>query len=203
MNCKEAILLMHDYLDGDLTGPEATELKKHLIGCPSCQQHYAKLEKTGALVASSLKPAYAPSHLTTAAIMQKLPAQTKRSAWMKWPRRHPAATVAAIFVVLMLGSFMTMWNEDTQLVVHGSDLEQVVIKGNTVVVPEGQTYHGNLIVENGQIEVNGKIDGNLVVIDGNYALASTAQISGDITSVNMAVEWIWFKLNQMFALFVK
>ncbi|TNJ59509.1 anti-sigma factor [Paenibacillus hemerocallicola] len=202
MDCKEAILLMHDYLDGDVTGPEAAQLKKHLIGCASCQERYTKLEKAGALV-SSLKPVYAPSHMTTSAIMQSLPAPTKRSAWVKWPRRHPAASVAAIFLVVMLGSFLTMWNEDTQLVVHGSDLEQVVIKGNTVVVPEGHTVQGNLIIENGQIEVNGKINGNLVVIDGNYALASTAQISGDITSVNQAVEWIWFKLNQLFSMFVK
>lgn len=202
MDCKEAILLMHDYLDGDVTGPEAAQLKKHLIGCAGCQERYTKLEKAGALV-SSLKPVYAPSHMTTSAIMQSLPAPTKRSAWVKWPRRHPAASVAAIFLVVMLGSFLTMWNEDTQLVVHGSDLEQVVIKGNTVVVPEGHTVQGNLIIENGQIEVNGKINGNLVVIDGNYALASTAQISGDITSVNQAVEWIWFKLNQLFSLFVK
>jgi anti-sigma factor RsiW len=202
MDCKEAILLMHDYLDGDVTGPEAAQLKKHLIGCANCRERYTKLEKAGALV-SSLKPVYAPSHMTTSAIMQSLPAPTKRSAWVKWPRRHPAASVAAIFFMVMLGSFLTMWNEDTQLVVHGSDLEQVVIKGNTVVVPEGHTVQGNLIIENGQIEVNGKINGNLVVIDGNYALASTAQISGDITSVNQAVEWIWFKLNQLFSMFVK
>ncbi|GAA3409735.1 zf-HC2 domain-containing protein [Paenibacillus hodogayensis] len=201
MNCKEAILLMHDYLDGDVTGPEAAELKKHLLGCPSCQARFAKLEKSGALV-SSLKPVYAPSHLSTFAIMQGLPAPAKRSAWMKWPRRHPAATVAAVFFLVMLGSFLSMWNEDTQLVVHG-DLEQVVVKGNRVYVPEGHIVQGNLIVENGEVEVKGKINGNLIVIDGKYALASTAQISGDVKSVNQAVEWIWFKVNQIFSLFVK
>lgn len=201
MNCKEAILLMHDYLDGDLTGSEAAELKKHLIGCADCRAHYSKLEKAGA-IASSLRSVAAPSHLTTASIMQKLPMPPKRTAWMKWPRRHPAATVAAVFIIVMLSSFMTMWNQNTQLALQG-DLEQVVIKGNTVVVPEGHVVEGNLIVENGQVEVNGKIDGNLVVIDGNYALASTAQISGNITSVNMAVEWIWFKVNQLVELFVK
>jgi len=201
MNCKEAILLMHDYLDGDVTGPEAAELKKHLIGCAGCQARYTKLEKTGAIV-SSLKPVYAPSHLTTASIMQRLPAPTKKTAWMRWLRRHPAAAVAAVFIMVMLGSFMSMWNENTQLVLQG-DIEQVVVKGNTVIIPEGHVVEGNLIVENGQIEVNGKINGNLIVIDGNYALASTAQISGDITSVNQAVEWIWFKVNQFFSLFAK
>lgn len=202
MDCKEAILLMHDYLDGDLTGPEAVQLKEHLNGCAGCRTRFAKLEKAGALV-SSLKPVYLPSHITTASIMQKLPAPAKRAAWVKWPRRHPAATVAAIFFIVMLGSFLTMWNQETQLVVHGSDLEQVVIKGNTVLVPEGNTVQGNLIVENGQIEVKGNINGNLIVIDGNYALASTAHISGEITSVNQAVEWIWFKMNQIFSSFVK
>lgn len=201
MNCKEAILLMHDYLDGELPAAEAVELKKHLLGCTSCRERYAKLEKTEAIV-SSLKPVQAPSRLTTAAIMSNLPAPAKRAVWTKWPRRHPAASVAAIFFLVMLGSFLTMWNQGSQLVLHG-DIEQVVVKGNTVVIPEGHTVHGNLIVENGQIVVNGKIDGNLTVIDGNYALASTAQISGDIRSVNQAVEWIWYKLDQFFSMFVK
>ncbi|MFC3771217.1 zf-HC2 domain-containing protein [Paenibacillus sp. GCM10012303] len=201
MNCKEAILLMHDHLDGNLNGPEAAELKKHLGTCPGCRERYAKLDKAGALV-SSLKPVPPPSHLTTAFIMQGLPAPAKRIVWMKWVRRHPAASVAAIFFVVMLGSFLSMWNQNTELVVHG-DMEQLVIRGHTVVVPEGKTVQGNLIIENGQVEVNGKINGNLTVIDGNYALASTAQISGDITSVNQAAEWIWYKVNQMISLFTK
>lgn len=202
MDCKEAILLMHDYLDGDLTGPEAERLKRHFQSCASCRERYAKLEKAGALVAS-LKPVCAPSPMSTLAIMQKLPAPKRRSIWAAWPRRHPAATVAALFVIVMLGSFLTMWDEGTQLVVQGSDLEQIVIKGNTVVVPEGHTVRGNLIIEHGDIEVDGKIEGNLVVIDGKYALASTAHISGEITSVNQAVGWIWFKLNHLFSQLVK
>ncbi|PYI50576.1 zf-HC2 domain-containing protein [Paenibacillus flagellatus] len=201
MNCKEAILLMHDYLDGELAGAEAAELKKHMAACPECRQRYAKLERAGMLI-RSLKPAAPPSGLTTASIMQSLPAPAKRVAWTRWPRRHPAATVAAVFFMVMLGSFLSMWNQDTQLALQG-DLDQVVVKGHTVVVPEGRTVEGNLIVENGQVEVQGKINGNLVVIDGNYALASTAQISGEIQSVNQAVEWLWFKVNQFISLFAK
>ncbi|MDF2724715.1 MAG: anti-sigma factor [Paenibacillus sp.] len=201
MNCKEAILLMHDYLDGELPAPEAIELKKHLLVCPDCKERYAKLEKTEAII-TSLKPVQARCQLTSAMIMNSLPAPAKRATWVKWPRRHPAASVAAIFFVVMLGSFLTMWNKGAELVLHG-DIEQVVVKGNTVVVPEGHTVQGNLIVENGEVVVNGKINGNLTVIDGHYALASTAQISGNITSVNQAAEWIWYKANQIFTAFAK
>ena len=198
MNCKRAIPLMHDYLDGDLTGTSAVELKLHLTHCASCQAHYAKLERAGALI-SSLKPVAAPEHISTERILQGLPTPAKRKVWMKWLRRHPAASVAAVFVFVMLGSFMSMWNDDKQLAVRGSDLEQVVIKGNTVVVPEGRTVQGNLIVEHGEVKVDGAINGNLVVIDGTFAMASTAQISGEITRVNQAIEWLWFKVNHFFA----
>lgn len=201
MDCKEAILLMHDELDGELDRAGAIELKRHMLACPACRERYAKLEKVGAYL-RSLKPVAAPPHLTTAAIMQKLPAPAKRAAWVKWPRRHPAATVAVVFLVVMLGSFLSMWNQNNQLALQG-DLDHVVIEGRTVIVPEGETVRGNLVVENGEVQVNGKIDGNLVVIDGNYALASTAQISGSITSVNQAVEWLWYKMNQLISYVAK
>lgn len=202
MDCKDAILYMHDYLDGELEGGTAADLKGHITGCPGCRERFHKLEKTGAIV-SSLKSVTVPDHITNAWIMQGIPAPARRKVWMKWLRRHPAASVAAVFFLVMMGSFFSLWNNDTQLVVKGSDLEQVVIKGNTVVIPEDRTFQGNLIVENGDIRVDGKINGNLVVIDGSYALASTAQISGEITKVNQAVQWLWYQVNQFFSMLAK
>jgi hypothetical protein len=40
-----------------------------------------------------------------------------------------------------------------------------VCKGDTVTVPAGHTYSGNLMVKNGKIQIDGQLDGNLVVID--------------------------------------
>jgi anti-sigma factor RsiW len=197
MNCKEAILFMHEYLDGDLEEEKTIQLKQHMQQCSMCKTHYAKLEKAGVLV-QSLKPVGAPQHLTTAAIMAQLPPPAKRTAWLKWIRRHPAASIAAVFFIVMFSSFLAMWDNSDQLVVRVSEPDQIVIEGRTVVVPEGHTIQGNLVVEKGTVQVDGAINGNLIVVDGSYALASTAHISGEITKVNQAVEWLWYKMNQFF-----
>jgi len=197
MNCKEAIPLMHDYLDGELKAAQMALLKEHLLACLACRKHFQQLERAGALLGAMPRVA-APDSLTDR-IMQSLPAPPKRSAWKTWIRRHPAATAAAVFMAVMLSSFATMWSSDNELTVKGSDLDQVVIRGNTVYVPPGSTVKGNLIVENGKIQVDGNIEGNLVVIDGSYVLASTAKISGQVTKINQAFEWLWYKMNDFWS----
>ncbi len=197
MNCKEAILFMHEYLDGDLRGFALVQLNEHLQKCPGCRNHFRQLENTDAFLQSVSKVA-APEGLT-ARIMQSLPKRPKRKSWMQWVRRHPAASVAAVFFFIMMGSFLSLWNEETELVVKGTDLEKVVIHGNKVIVPAGHTVEGDLLVENGEAQVFGDVKGDLVVIDGSYNLASTARISGKITAINQALDWLWYKIGQWFA----
>lgn len=199
MNCKQAVPYMHHYLDGDLNGAAVLELKAHLADCPDCHKHFEQLQKADALFRSlESRKVAAPSDMTDR-ILRALPAPPKRKSWVNWVRRHPAMTAAAMFLVVMLSSFFSLWNEDTELIVRGKDLEQVEIHGNTVVVPEGRTVQGDLVVENGNIQVDGSINGNLVVIDGDYAMASTANIAGHITKVDQAVQWLWYKMNQFVA----
>lgn len=197
MDCKQAVPLIHDYLDGELSGTQAMELKAHLSTCAACHKRFQQLEKADHLF-RSLSAVAAPPHMTDR-VLRALPAPHRRRSWTNWVRRHPAATAAAIFAVVMLSSFFSLWNQDTDLIVRGTDLEQVVIKGNQVYVPADHTVQGNLVVENGTIQVDGAIEGNLVVIDGSYVLASTARISGEIKSVDQAVQWLWYKTNQFFA----
>jgi anti-sigma factor RsiW len=198
MNCRDAIPLMHEYLDGDLNGTETVALKEHLLACRDCRALFEQFERTEALV-RSLTPAPVPNDLT-ARIMQGIPAAKRRTAWLRWVRRHPAVSVAVVFAAVMMGSFLSLWNQDTELAVKGADLDQLEIHGDTVVVPKGHTVRGNLTVQGGKLQVEGNVTGNLVVIDGTLNMASTAHISGQVTKVNQAVDWIWYKLNEWVSL---
>lgn len=196
MNCKEALPLLHQHLDGDLRGPEAVVLKEHLLACPACRKRLQQLEKVEALVQAWPAP-QAPDDMTER-IMRALPPAKRSSTWSRWFRRHPAASVAAVFFLVMMGSFVSMWDNDQELLVKGTDLESVVIKGDTVYVPAGKTVAGNLTVENGQLQVEGDIQGDIFVIDGKVNLASSAHIYGQVTQIDEAFSWLWFKTNQFF-----
>ncbi|WP_326070610.1 zf-HC2 domain-containing protein [Paenibacillus alba] len=194
MNCKEALPLIHEYLDGDLQGSDSQRLKEHLISCQACHALFKQLEKTDAMV-RMLHPVKASDTLT-AQIMSGLPRAKKKNAWMEWIRKHPAVSVAIVFATVMFGSFMSMWNDDTNLMVKGNDLQDVVIQGDTVIVPKGHTVKGDLVVQRGKLRVEGDVTGNLIVIDGTLNLASTAHISGQVTQVNEALGWIWYKIGE-------
>ena len=197
MDCEKAIPLMHDFVDGDLDKDHAAQLHEHIAVCNQCRIHLHQLEKTDAFI-RVMPTIQAPEGLTSK-IMEALPKQKKHKAWFKWVKTHPAISVATIFLMVMMSSFLSLWNQETDLMVRGSDLENVVIKGNTVVVPAGRTVNGDLVVENGQIEVGGEVKGNLVIIDGKVNLASTAHISGEIKQINQALDWFWYKVMHTYS----
>lgn len=201
ISCKEALPLMHEFLDGNLQDAEALELKKHLIACPDCNEFFKQLERTEALV-RLLPKSRVPEGLTSR-VMAAIPMQRRRSGWLRWIKTHPAVSVASVFLLVMLGSFVSLWNEDKDMVVKGPDLDQVVIKGRTVYVPEGRVIDGDLMVQRGSIQVDGSVRGNLIVIDGSYNLASTARISGQIKLVDQTLDWIWYKVSDFLAGFSK
>ncbi|GGG07474.1 zf-HC2 domain-containing protein [Paenibacillus abyssi] len=208
MECKVAILWMHEYLDDDLPRDDVIQLKEHLLSCPECRMRFEQLKRTEAFaqaaiteritipVAASAGRSAVSSASLTNRIMQKLPQQRRKQGWMRFVRNHPAVTVAAVFVFVMMTSFLAMWGQSSELIVSGSDLQHVVIDGDTVIVPAGVQVNGDLTVENGRADIRGEVQGNLTVIDGSLQLASTAKIVGENREINQALDWLWFKVTK-------
>ncbi|MCL6458173.1 MAG: zf-HC2 domain-containing protein, partial [Gorillibacterium sp.] len=188
MNCEEALHHMHEYLDKDLDHVEAVSLKKHMLSCPECNRHFRELEMTEALIKNTTWES-APQGLTER-IMSSLPVRPKRQSWFRWTRRHPAISVASVFLFVMLGSFLSMWNQNPELTVRGSNLDQLVIGDDMVYLPKGNHVEGNLMVRGGTVKIDGQLDGNLVIVDGSFQTASAANVSGKIYEINQAAEWL-------------
>lgn len=194
MDCKQAVSWIHEYMDGELNSSNQAILDEHLRQCSSCREHFKELEIVEERV-QMLRMKAAPD--LTDRIMASLPPQQKSRTVLNWLKRHPALTAAAIFVIVMFSSFATLWDTNEQLVISTNEFEKIIVDGNRVIVPEGQTINGDLIVENGEIIVEGMLLGNLVVIDGSYT-ASSANIGGRITIVNRMFDWIWYKIAGWF-----
>lgn len=205
MNCnKESIELMHKYLDGDLTKPEECSLRTHLETCADCQHHFHELKRTITLIKSA-EHFTAPEDFTQK-VMQNLPTEKKRVTYMRWFKVHPILTAAALFFIIMMGGMFSSWNQDTQLVV--SKQEELIIEGDTVIVPEGVTIPGDVLVKNGNLIINGTIDGNVTLVngklidenplDGENLMASAGGVNGEFESVDRVFEWMWYKVKDVF-----
>mgnify|MGYP001245895358 CR=1 FL=1 len=194
MNCQEAVSSIHEYLDGQLDRAGQEALERHLTVCESCRGRLRSLEMTEAWV-RTLKDQDAPD--MTDRIMSSLPAARKRQKFARWLKRHPALVAGVLFIVVMFSSFATMWNTNEVLTVRTNEMDKIIVEGNRVIVPADQTIHGDLIVENGEIIVEGLVTGNLVVIDGKYT-ASSANVAGRITLVNRIFDWLWYKIAGLF-----
>ncbi|MGZ0043141.1 zf-HC2 domain-containing protein [Paenibacillus ottowii] len=201
MDCKQAVSFMHDYLDGDLSEQDKHELEQHLLDCPECRMRFKELERTDAMLyGTRYHQVPCVSDELTFRIMNALPPHKRQPAvpMLTWVKRHPAVTAAAFFLIVICSSMASFSSTDHQLVVKGSNLDQVVIQGDTVIVPEGKSIAGDLTVQNGEARVYGDVEGNVTVIDGSYYQASTAHIAGQVKSIDQTLDWIWYKVTDLF-----
>jgi len=193
MNCPSNIIeLMHEYLDEDISPENEKYLREHLNECAKCNHYFSDLKKTVAFIQHT-------SHLTpsddfTAKVMARLPKEKKVIRLGRWFRNHPFITAASLFLTLTVGSLLASWNEEQQFSV--SKRENLVIVGNTVIVPEGEVVKGDIVVQNGSIKIEGRVEGDVTVIHGEKYLASAGQVTGDIEEINEIFEWIWYNIKQ-------
>jgi len=186
--------MMHEYLDEELSQQDEKELKVHLQDCEDCQTHFQELKRTIAFVQSTSHIA-APSHFTQQ-VMSKLPKEKKKIGMERWFKQHPLIVAAAVFFLLMGGSLLTTWNENDEFAFTNND--NVVVDGQTVVVPEGEVISGDLLVRNGDLRIEGKVDGDVTVINGQHYMAGAGSITGQIDEIDQAFEWLWFNIKAAF-----
>lgn len=192
MSCTSDILqLIYKYLDQETSDKEDEQLKAHLQNCESCSKHLYELEKTMALVKST-SHIEAPKDFT-AAIMNKLPKEKKTVRWNRWLKAHPFLAAASLFIVLMTGSLVSTWTEDHQFSVTSQP--NLVVENSIVTVPEGKVVHGDIIVKNGTLNIEGKVEGNVTVINGDKYMAAAGQVTGEIEEIDEIFEWLWYHMK--------
>lgn len=193
MKCPaEIILYMHEYLDEEISAEHEKVLREHLQSCEECQNHFHELKKTIALVQST-SHIQAPDNFT-ATVMAKLPKEKRKVGVQRWFRQHPLLTAASLFLVLMMGSLISSWDQDHQLSV--SKQPNLVVQNDKVIVPEGEVVKGDVVVKNGNLEIQGQVEGNVTVINGDQYMASAGKVTGEIEEVNAIFEWIWYHIKK-------
>jgi len=194
MKCPADIVeKIHEYMDGELGHQEEKKLKEHLHVCSECMKHYQELEKAVAFVKST-SHIQAPDDFTEK-VMKNLPREKRTVSFNRWLRNHPFLVAASLFILLMTGSLFSSFQEDNKFSV--TKHENVIVENHTVIVPEGETVKGDIVVRNGDIKIEGTVEGNVTVINGNQYLASAGQVTGEIEEVNQAFEWLWYEIKSI------
>jgi len=193
----EMVLYMHEYLDDEISAEEEKVLREHLQSCKDCLEHFHELRKTIALVQST-SHIQAPSNFT-ASVMAKLPKEKRKVGFQRWIRQHPLFTAASLFLVLMMGSLFSTWEEDHQFSV--SKQPNLLVRNDTVIVPEGEVVKGDVVVKNGKLQIEGQVEGDVTVINGEVIngkqyLASAGQVTGEIKEVNALFDWMWYHIKK-------
>lgn len=192
---KQIVHSMHEYLDGDIQEEKKQELKFHIETCAECKQHFTELEKTIALVQSA-------SHIEapvgfTSRVMALLPKEGKKVGIERWFRHHPFLTAAALFLILMSGGFASLFTQEDDHFAFTKNSE-LKVENETVIVPAGSIIEEDIVVKNGDIRIEGSVDGNVTVINGERYMASAGNVTGEIEEIDQLFGRIWYEMKSLF-----
>ncbi len=192
--CPEKVIhLMDDYLDGDISPADEKELKDYLQRCSDCRKIYQELTKTIAFVQSASHVQAPPNFVEKT--MASLPKEPQRAGIKRFMRHHPLLIAAAVFMLLMSAAMMSSFSEDQQF--SFTKQQNLVVEGETVVVPAGTTVVGDITIRNGDLRVDGELEGNATIVNGQY-MASSGVINGEIEEIDQVFEWLWYKIKGTF-----
>ncbi|PLS10382.1 anti-sigma factor family protein [Neobacillus cucumis] len=191
--CPEQIIeLMHEYLDEELDPEKNLILRDHLKKCKECETIFNELKKTDAFV-KGITHMQAPPNFT-ANVLARLPKEKKKVWMQRWFTNHPMLTAASVFIILMVGSLFSSWSQDREFSV--SNQKNLMVKNHTVIVPKGETVKGDVVVHNGNVRIEGEVQGDVTVINGEKYLASAGHVTGQIEEVNAVFDWIWYHMKR-------
>ncbi|MBE1553078.1 anti-sigma factor family protein [Sporosarcina limicola] len=190
--CPEQIVhYMHAYLDGEISRAEERELKEHLDNCTECKEIMNSLSESITLL-GSVAQVKAPESFV-GGVMARLPKEKSRAGAHRWLRSHPFLAAAAMFFVLMSATLFSSYGNDQQFSV--TKQPNLIIDGQTVLVPKGEIVKGDIVVENGELRIEGEVDGNVTVIRGSKYMASTAVVTGESEEIDKLFDWLWYKMK--------
>jgi anti-sigma factor RsiW len=190
--CSEKIILyMHEFLDDELTAKEEQVLKEHLQHCPDCQEHFRELKKTIAYV-NGTSQITAPNDFTRH-VMERLPNEKLNVGVKRWLRGHPFFVAALLFIIFMGSATFSIWNDDQEF--SFTKKPHLVVKDHTVIVPKGEVVKGDLTVKNGNLRIDGKVEGDVTVINGDKYMASAGNVTGNVKEINEMYDWLWFEMK--------
>lgn len=190
--CQEPVIhLMHAYLDGDISREDEQLLQKHLADCEHCREMMDEF-KMSALFLKDAAPIQAPEGFVSG-VMARLPKEKSQAGFQRLLRRHPLVAAAALFLILMSATLFSSFGNNQQF--SFTKQPNLIVEGETVVVPAGEVVKGDIVVKNGNLRIEGEVDGNVTVIRGSKYMASTAVVTGKSEEIDQAFDWLWYKIK--------
>ena len=191
--CSEQIVhLIYAYLDGDISRAEEQKLNEHLDTCEECKKLMNELSKPISFIRKA-DTITAPDQFVNG-VMARLPKEKRKAGFQRWLRSHPLISAAALFFILMSASFFSGFSSDENFSV--TKQPNLVVEGETVIVPEGETVEGDIVVRNGILRIEGEVDGNVTVIRGAKYMASTGVVTGTSEEIEKVFDWLWYNIKK-------
>lgn len=184
---------LHQYLDEEMNDPELEEFEAHVASCFDCQ---ADLKEMGGAIQllTQVEWVKAPSGFTENLMIQINAMHRPKRNW-RVPIMKYTGIAAGVLLIFGLGISMAT---PEKFALQADNAQGLIVSNNKVIVPAGTEYNGDLVIQNGDVEVRGKVNGNVTALNGRVYRMAGADISGETEEVDQAMEKVAYYAKRIF-----
>jgi hypothetical protein len=172
-------------LDEEMAVSERQSFEDHLASCSACM---TELKEYGFAIqkVTTVEWMKTPADFTESLMSQINATYPQRRNWQV-PLMKYTGIAAAVLLVFGTGLMMA---QPRGFSLQAKNPEKLQMAGNKVIVPAGSVYNGDITITNGELEVRGKVNGNVVALNSKVQVdrALGADISGETEEVDQALE---------------
>lgn len=194
MNCRKAIDLMHEYLD-DINKKPNNDFEKHINNCKNCNLYYRELKMTENALKQEIHADYSNDIVEN--VLIKISAKKNKSKIKIYSRKYPAVFAASIFLVLFSISMISYLVPSDELKIVSDSSQEFIVSGNEVIIPVGEDIQGDILIENGILNIQGEVNGNVTVVNGELLMASANNIDGNTNQIDQFFELLWYRIKSL------
>lgn len=121
MNCKDTKKLMLQFLDGELSAEETSEIKGHLMVCSDCNYELNRVKQLYGLIDEE-KNEFSHNPYLSSKVLNRIKDDKEQESILLKPMRYAliaSLSAAAVFVGIVMGSFFS--NVNTNIAQSYSD----------------------------------------------------------------------------------
>lgn len=194
MNCKKAIEMMHDYLD-DINKKCSNELQRHQEYCKSCKSIFEELKMTDKKLKNKVNEELTCDFVDN--IIKEISGKKRTQKINIFSRKYPAIFAASIFLILFSISLISYIIPDDELKIVSENQQDLIVSGSEVIIPVGEEIEGDILIENGDLNIQGAVSGNVTVVNGELLLASVDNIDGNTNQIDRFFEILWYRIKNL------
>lgn len=190
-------------MDGFISNEQLLALTEHRRACIRCAKVWEELNRTESILRFEMleqenmdndpETIFYQKRLTYQ-VIKSLPKLSWANMIKHWLLKYGIVVCGLLALGIFIGSTIVYAYENLssneRMQVEGTDLKGIQMGSNTITIGQENTVHGDILLRHGTLQLDGIVNGNITIFDGEIKIGKKGYVSGEVHVIDGLLDWL-------------